>query len=49
MPHVDRVDLCWLEEKNAEFSTQSKEQYTHIQSSAPEDECNNILNMLSNK
>ena len=25
------------------------EQYTHIQSSAPEDECNNIRNMLSNK
>ena len=26
-----------------------KEQYTHIQSPAPEDECNNIRNMLSNK
>jgi hypothetical protein len=25
------------------------EQYTYIQSSAPEDECNNIRNMLSNK
>jgi len=25
------------------------EQYTHIQSSAPEDECDNIRNMLSNK
>jgi hypothetical protein len=25
------------------------EQYTHTQSSAPEDECNNIRNMLSNK
>jgi len=25
------------------------EQYTHIQSSAPEDECSNIRNMLSNK
>ena len=25
------------------------EQYTHIQSSAPEDEYNNIRNMLSNK
>jgi len=25
------------------------EQYTYIQSPAPEDECNNIRNMLSNK
>ena len=25
------------------------EQYTHIQSPAPEDECNKIRNMLSNK
>ena len=25
------------------------EQYTHIQSLAPEDECNNIRNMLRNK
>ena len=25
------------------------EQYTHIQSPAPEDECNSIRNMLSNK
>ena len=25
------------------------EQYTHIQSPAPEDECNNILNILSKK
>ena len=25
------------------------EQYTHIQSSPPEDECNNIRNMVSNK
>ena len=32
---------------NAGWST--VEQYTHIQSSAPEDECNNIRNMLSNK
>ena len=25
------------------------EQYTHVQLPAPEDECNNIRNMLSNK
>ena len=27
----------------------STEQYTQLRSSAPEDECNNIRNMLSNK
>ena len=33
---------------NTPVHTETKH-YTHIQSSAPEDECNNIRNMLSNK
>ena len=34
---------------NAGWSTPKQEQYTYIESPAPEDECNNIRNMLSNK
>ena len=33
---------------NTPINTET-EQYTYIQSPAPEDECNNIRNMLSNK
>ena len=37
-----------LEHYRAPTCTET-EQYTHIRSSSPEDECNNIRNMLSNK
>ena len=44
------VSECRLEHvyTNTPVHTET-EQYTYIQSPAPEDECNNIRNMLSNK
>ena len=35
--------------RTASIHQYTPKQYTHIQSPAPEDECNNIRNMLSNK
>ena len=54
-PSADKHKRCstnttqlQLNRTNAPVHTET-EQYTYIQSQAPEDECNSIQNMLSNK